>query len=143
MNDYEQISKDIVSWIKNKVDESNSKGIVLGLSGGVDSAVVAALAVQAVGRQNVLCVMMPCRGSEQDIIDAKLLAKKFELRPITVDLFNTYDILETKCNNLIAKVVELEKRLELHNEYLSPKTTLEQTIAATVSGIDLKEFWKS
>jgi hypothetical protein len=57
--------------------------------------------------------------------------------------FEQYQSLETKCNDLIAKVVELEKRLELHNEYLSPKTTLEQTIAATVAGIDLKEFWKS
>lgn len=61
---------------------------------------------------------------------------------VKVVTFEQYQSLESKYTDLLNKVVELEKRLELHNEYLSPKTTLEQTILSTVAGIDLKEFWK-
>lgn len=81
----------------------------------------------------------------QEIIVETIKEVKIE-EPVVVAqvvTFEQYQSLETKCNDLMVKVVELEKRLELHNEYLSPKTTLEQTIAATVAGIDLKEFWKN
>ena len=50
----------IISWIKQKVKDSGARGIVMGLSGGVDSAVVAALCKEAVGRNNLLVLFMPC-----------------------------------------------------------------------------------
>ena len=43
----------IVAWIRKQVKRANAKGIVLGLSGGIDSAVVCALSKEAVGQENV------------------------------------------------------------------------------------------
>jgi len=80
----------ISNWIKTKVKNSKTKGIVLGLSGGIDSSVVSVLCKNAVGRKNLLCLILPCETSKKDIQDAKLVAKKFKLKTKTVDLTNIY-----------------------------------------------------
>ncbi|MBU1726645.1 MAG: NAD+ synthase [Candidatus Omnitrophica bacterium] len=84
----------IVSWIKKQVIEAGVKGIVIGLSGGVDSAVVSALAKQAVGKNNVLALMLPCHSQPQDLIDAKIVAKKLGIKTKVIDLSGVYDSLK-------------------------------------------------
>lgn len=81
----------IVSWIKQKVRDSGTKGIVLGLSGGIDSAVVAALCREAVGKNNLLVLFMPCNSHKQDFLDAKLVAAKLGLKSKLVDLSGVYN----------------------------------------------------
>lgn len=80
----------IVSWIKKQVKDSGAKGIVMGLSGGVDSAVVAALCKKAVGRNKLLVLFMPCNSSEQDLKDAKLVARSLGLKSKLADLSGVY-----------------------------------------------------
>lgn len=76
------------SFIKQKVEESNSEGVVLGLSGGIDSAVVACLAVRALGSSNVIAYRLPSKTtSDEDLFDAKLV--KDEL-----DIFSPYISIE-------------------------------------------------
>lgn len=53
----------VVAWIKSTVENTGAKGVVLGLSGGVDSAVVGALTVEALG-EKVLPVTMPIQGTK-------------------------------------------------------------------------------
>jgi NAD+ synthase len=74
----------IVPWIRKQVKGAGAKGIVLGLSGGIDSAVVAALAKKAVGKDNLLVLFMPLK-------DAKLVAHKLGLKSKLVDLSETYN----------------------------------------------------
>lgn len=81
----------IVSWIKSQVKESGAKGIVLGLSGGIDSSVVAALCVGAVGKKNVLGLFMPCHSQPQDLADAKIVAKYLGIKTKLIDLSRVYD----------------------------------------------------
>lgn len=81
----------VISWIKQKVKDSGAKGIVLGLSGGIDSAVVAALAKEAVGKNNLLVLFLPCNSNPQDLKDAKLVAHKLELKSKLVDLSAVYN----------------------------------------------------
>jgi NAD+ synthase len=81
----------IISWIKRKVKDSGVKGIVLGLSGGIDSAVVAALAKEAVGKDNLLVLFMPCHSHAQDLKDARLVAHQLGLKSKLVDLSSTYN----------------------------------------------------
>jgi len=81
----------IVSWIKQQIKNSGSKGIVMGLSGGIDSAVVAALSKEAVGKNNLLVLFMPCNSNIQDLKDAKLVAKKLSLNSKLVDLSSVYN----------------------------------------------------
>ena len=74
-------------FIKEKVKELNRQGIVIGLSGGIDSAVVAYLSVRAVGKENVLALLMPERDSSPDSIkDAKLVAKNLGIETKVIDL---------------------------------------------------------
>lgn len=87
------MKKKIVAWIRRQVREAGAKGIVMGLSGGIDSAVVAGLAKEAVGNRNVLALFLPCHSHANDLKDAKLVAGKLKIRTKTVDLTSSYDNL--------------------------------------------------
>ena len=83
----------ISAWIRQKVDEASAEGVVVGLSGGVDSATVAALSKRAVGVEHVLGLIMPCHSQPQDEADAHLVAEALGLRVERVDLTPVYDAL--------------------------------------------------
>jgi NAD+ synthase len=85
------MKKNIIAWIKKQVKDAGAKGIVMGLSGGIDSAVVCALAKEAVGKKNVLCLLLPCHSHIQDAKDARLVAKKLGVKIESVDLTKVYD----------------------------------------------------
>jgi len=85
-------ARDIAEWLKERVAAAGSRGIVVGLSGGIDSAVVVGLAAMATpGR--VVGVMLPCHSDPQDATDAKLAADHFRVPAITIDLAAAYDSL--------------------------------------------------
>lgn len=81
----------IVKFIRDYYKKNNLKGVVLGISGGKDSAVVAALFTRALGAENVLGVKLPCHSSNQDSIDAQLVADKYGFELINLDLTNCFD----------------------------------------------------
>ncbi len=83
----------IVNWIRQQVKDSGAKGVVLGLSGGIDSCVVAALAKEAVGKDKVLGLFMPCHSQPQDLADAKIIAQQLGIKTKLVDLTRAYDTL--------------------------------------------------
>jgi NAD+ synthase len=82
----------ISAWIKEKVREAGAEGIVLGLSGGVDSALTAALARKALG-DKVLGLLMPCHSDPTDLEHGKLVAERFGLETTYVDLGPVFDRL--------------------------------------------------
>jgi NAD+ synthase len=68
--------KIIIDFISGSVASAKAKGAIVGLSGGVDSALVAQLCVEALGKQHVFGLMLPSQDSDpSDIEDAKLVAK--------------------------------------------------------------------
>lgn len=96
------LKTEIIEYIKNYVESSHAKGVVLGMSGGKDSLVVAKLCAEAIGSENVFGVIMP-KGEMTDIDDAvktcEFLKIKYEIANIensfndTVNL--TKNILKT------------------------------------------------
>ena len=90
-SDWSEVEKRIARFIKDYVEKSKAKGVVLGLSGGIDSSTVAALSAQAVGGHKVLGVMLPERETYnvKDIKYARLVAEKFGLKTETIDITNT------------------------------------------------------
>ena len=80
----------IVTWLRARLNYAGARGLVFGLSGGVDSAVVARLC-QAASPANVLGILMPCHSDAGDEADATLVAGHFEIPTIRVDLGTTYD----------------------------------------------------
>ena len=70
-----------VLGLRDYVNKNGFPGVVLGLSGGIDSAVVAAMAVDALGAERVHCVMLPYRyTSNESLNDAAALAETLGVR---------------------------------------------------------------
>ncbi|MDD5565437.1 MAG: NAD(+) synthase [Candidatus Omnitrophica bacterium] len=84
------LKQKIVRWLKQQLKDTRAKGIVLGLSGGVDSSVAAALAKEAAGAGKVLPLILPCESHAQDRKDAMIVARALGLRTQEIDLSGTY-----------------------------------------------------
>ena len=87
-----KLSERISRWIRDQVEAAEAAGVVLGLSGGIDSAVIAVLAQRAMG-DHVLCLLMPCHSLAEDERDAQMVADFFKIRRERVDLSPVYDVL--------------------------------------------------
>ena len=93
--DYEVLVESLVVWLQEYARQAQATGFVVGLSGGIDSATSAALAVRAVGVENVLGVLLPCHSQPEDAAFASLAAESLGLEPLTVELSDAYDTLLT------------------------------------------------
>lgn len=87
-----ELAQKLTAWIKKQVEDAGCSGAVLGLSGGIDSAVVAVLCKKTFP-QNTIGVMLPCHSSEADMADAQALADKFDIKTTTVILDSIFDSL--------------------------------------------------
>lgn len=90
----------VIEFIKNYYKENDLGGVILGISGGKDSAVVSALFTKALGSENVIGVTLPCHSKEEDKIDAKLISDYYGFELINFDLTNTFDTFKEELNNL-------------------------------------------
>jgi NAD+ synthase len=84
--DVESLTQQAVTWLKERFDESGADTFVLGISGGIDSAVVCGLASRAAGPGKVLGVIMPSASNPDDAVQAAKVASAFGIRTLTVDL---------------------------------------------------------
>ena len=86
--DLSEIEKRIRRFIKKYVENSGADGIVVGLSGGIDSSTIAALSSLSIGGDQVLGLMLPEKEiyNPKDIDDAKLVAEKFGLKTQICDI---------------------------------------------------------
>lgn len=82
----------IENWLREKLRAAGEKGGIVGLSGGIDSAVVAAILKRVCG-DRMMSVIMPCHSHPEDRLHAELVARHFELPLLVVDLTATYDTL--------------------------------------------------
>ncbi len=85
---FSEVEPRINRFIKDYVSNSQAKGVVLGLSGGIDSATIAALCSNALGNENVLALLLPEAETrnQNDIDDAKAIAKQFNIETQIVDM---------------------------------------------------------
>lgn len=93
----------VIDWIKNYVKNSGAKGVVIGNSGGKDSAVVIGLCTKALGKENVLAVSLPCNSISEDLEDANLVANTFMVNTLTIDLTKTYSILSSNIEDVLSE----------------------------------------
>lgn len=96
MFDAEKVKNECVQWIRDFFEE-NGKGCnaVVGISGGKDSSVVAALCVDALGKERVIGVLMPC-GTQHDIDMAKLLVEHLGIKHYIVNIKDAVDGLKAQ-----------------------------------------------
>ncbi len=84
-------TENAIRWIKDYVEKVEKKVVVVGNSGGKDSATVIAMSVKAIGKENVISVSMPCHSIDSDFDDAKFVADTFGVKFLKVDLSKAYD----------------------------------------------------
>lgn len=113
MLESEELADMIVSWVKEVVANASGKGVVFGLSGGIDSSVVAVLCKRACPESS-LGVIMPCYSSETDREHAELVAKKFQIPFEVVVLDSVFDAL-VKAFPLLGGSDESQARLAVAN----------------------------
>lgn len=80
----------IIPFIKKYVKKAHSKGLVIGISGGIDSALVSLLAQKAIGKENILHVLIPIDSNPNDLKDGLEFCEKFNLNYVVDDLSNVY-----------------------------------------------------
>ena len=95
----EDLAQRLVSWIQEQGEKAHCRGVVFGLSGGIDSAVVGVLCHRAFPK-NSLGVIMPCHSNEEDTADALAVAQQFKIPTITVTLDDIFDCLLKSLPNL-------------------------------------------
>ena len=88
------LTRNVVNWTKTILEKNHQTKVVIGISGGKDSSVVAAICAKAIGPENVIGVMMPC-GIQKDIADSQSLIAHLGIKSTTVNIGNAFNDL---CN---------------------------------------------
>ena len=83
--DAEKTAGRLTAWIKDKVGAAGAKGAVFGMSGGIDSSVIAALCMKAFPKTS-LGIIMPCHSADEDRKHAEMVAKAFAVPTRVVPL---------------------------------------------------------
>lgn len=115
--------KNAINWIKQYVNKSGADGVVVGNSGGKDSATVIAMSVNAIGKEKVIAVSMPCNSKNSDFEDAKLVADTFGVRFLKVDLTSTYEEMEKEVSSQLTcglskeSIINIKPRLRMTTLY--------------------------
>ena len=105
----------IVEWLRAQAQRAEAQGFAFGLSGGIDSAVVARLC-QLATPGHVLGALLPCYSQPDDEVDARLVAAAFEIPIVRVDLTKTFDAITTALDAAVEAprtldVVDIKQRL--------------------------------
>ena len=92
--DWPEVDRRVCRFIKDYVERSKAKGVVLGLSGGIDSCTIAALSTRALGGHNVLGLLLFEKETRrtEDVRHAELVAKEFGFKTETVDITPTLTV---------------------------------------------------
>ncbi len=86
----QNVIDNLVAWLRERVAEAGTSGLIIGISGGIDSAVAGALAQKAFPGQ-CLGLILPCHSSSDDIDDAVKLVNAVGLRYHIIPLTHNYD----------------------------------------------------
>ncbi len=140
----EKVKNDIVKWIRDWFEE-NGPGCngVVAVSGGKDSSVVAALLVEALGKDRVIGVMLP-RGVQPDIDMSYLLVKHLGIKSYEINVGETIDALEREMRNVMGEdavstqaIVNLPPRVRMAATY-----AVSQSVNGRVANTcNLSEDW--
>lgn len=120
----ETIRQALVLGIRDYANKNGFKNAVLGLSGGIDSALVAALAAEAIGAENLLCVMMPSPfSSEGSVKDSEELVKNLGCESRLEPISDTFEVMV--------------KQLELHQPTKGGESLAAENMQSRLRGVIL------
>lgn len=122
------VEKVLVDFIRDEVTKVGFKKVVLGLSGGIDSAIVAYLAAKALGPENVLGIMMPYKLSSSESIEhAKLVVEDLGINSKLIEItpmVDAYFTLEPEISNLRMGNKMARERMSILFDYSAKENAL-------------------
>lgn len=130
----------IIEFIRKYFNDNNLGGVVLGISGGKDSGVVAGLMSMALGKENIIGITLPCHSKENDRQDAIAVANKFGFKLLNIDLTEVNDVFESEAK----KALEITDDSILKNSSINLKPRLRMAscyyVAAALSALNSKTY---
>jgi NAD+ synthetase len=103
----EEIFRALVLGVRDYFAKCGFRSAVLGLSGGIDSAVTAAIAVEALGKENVIGVSMPSAySSSGSLDDADRLAKNLQIERLVIPIKEPFEVLKSQFKEVFAGLKE-------------------------------------
>ena len=139
--DYDRIISEVQEWIDDYCKSAKADGIVVGISGGIDSAVTSALCSKAIGKDAVLGLGLPCLSNPKDLSDAKLFAAQLGIEFITFDLTSVYEeIMKITANNFESNnlaTANLKARLRMATWYFTAQSKGNYLIGGTGNRTEL------
>ena len=99
---HETVVQYLIEWLQEKVSAAGAQGVVLGLSGGIDSAVAAVIAKKAFP-EDCMAIMMPCQSPVTDILHSQMLVEQFDIPYRMVEIENAYNVLLPQFESFIKK----------------------------------------
>ena len=133
--DYLKVSEDLQNSIKDYISSANMDGVVLGLSGGIDSSVTAALCVNALGKEKVIGLGLPIESIPQDLEDAKIIADFLGIKLIITDLTSVYKellkVLPTDIDTKMMGMANIKPRLRMTMLYYMGQSLGKNLVAGT------------
>jgi NAD+ synthase len=138
---YSKLCKNLQNWIREYVYQAGAKSVVLGLSGGIDSAVTLALSVNALGKENVYAIGLPCESIPEDLKDAYLVAETYYLNLHVHDLTPIYQeylrILAPSHYSSNNAIINLKPRLRMVTLYFFAQSIEKCLVIGTGNRVEL------
>ncbi len=125
----ERLRSHLVGWLRELLRD-NGDGFIFGLSGGIDSAVVCALAAEAVGPENCLALVLPIESAPDDAELACAVADQVGVRAITIDLSGPF-------RSLVETLADFRERAARLGEASNAPPEVAVTHAATADSVAL------
>lgn len=133
-------TEQIIEFIRKYFKDNNLGGVVLGISGGKDSGVVAGLFSLALKSENVVGLTLPCHSNLEDKKDAEAVANKFGFELLNVDLTEVNDIFQ----NELKKATNVNDETVYRDASINLKPRLRMSacyyMAAALSAIKKKTY---
>lgn len=119
----EEIFKALTLGTRDYVIKNGFKKVLIGLSGGIDSSLVAVIATEAIGKENVIGVMMPSMySSKSSVEDAQMLAKNLGIEVLEIKITEVYNayikVLEKYFRGMEPNITEENLQARIRGNYL-------------------------
>lgn len=135
----EKETNKIIEFIRDYYKKNNLGGVILGISGGKDSGVVAGLFAKALGAENVIGVTLPCHSKDEDKNHAKLVSDYYGFKLINFDITNVFDDFKEELKNLGDFTEEETKNSDINVKPRLRMATL-YYLAALYSAVNKKTY---
>jgi len=139
--DYNLTISKIQEWIRDFVESAQVDGVIVGMSGGIDSTLISTLCVNAIGREHVIGLGLPCLSIPQDLNDAKMVADQLGIDFIVFDLSSVFEeflkITSAQIEPNIMAKANLKARLRMLTNYFVGQSKGRFLVAGTGNRTEL------